>query len=344
MIGQVTAAELAHAFHRHGPTGPDAAPPLWVSRASGACVFGVDGSRYLDFSSGAVAPLGHNHPDIIAALAAAGHRVAVPGSEWAETIELMQLLAEVVPGGMNRRVLVMDSGREALARAVGLAQRATGRQRVMYLADMTTAEVSLPADCAGLVVNPFDARLPAARAACDSVGALLIDDETGIGPGLTGTMLAIEQTPVRADCHVLGRGWAAGLAFGACVTGSSSMHWDGQPAANPLGCVAALATVRLLKARLVQQGTLAAGHLEQGLRSLVRSRVPGTFSGEGLVWTMLVPGGKAQGFVARARKRGLLLLGSGPDAVGIRPPLVASRSEIDEALAVIGAVMVEAKA
>ena len=340
----MTATELAHAFRRHGPNGPDATLPLWVSRAAGVCLFDADGSRYLDFSSGAVAPLGHNHPDIYGALAIAGHRIAVPGSEWVETAELMQLLAEVVPGGTNRRVLVMDSGREALARAVGLAQQITSRQRVVYLADMTTAEVSLPADCAGLVANPFDARLPAARAACDGTGALLIDDETGIGPGLTGTMLAIEQTPVRADCHVLGRGWAAGLGFGACVTGSSSMHWDGQPAANPLGCVAALATVRLLKAGLVQQGIEASAHLEQGLRLLARSRVPCAFSGEGLVWTMLVPGGKAQAFVARARKRGLLLLELGPDAVGIRPPLVVSRSEIEGALAVIGAVVAEAKA
>ena len=339
----MTATELAHAFRRHGPNGPDATLPLWVSRAAGVCLFDADGSRYLDFSSGALAPLGHNHPDIASALAAAGHRVAVPGCEWAETIELMRLLAEVVPGGTNRRVLVMDSGREALARAVGLAQKITGRQRVAYLADMTTAEVLLPADCAGLVANPFDARLPAARAACDSTGALLIDDETGIGPGLTGTMLAIEQTPVRADCHVLGRGWAAGLAFGACVTGSSRMHWDGQPVANPLGCVAAVATVRLLKAGLVQRGIETSVYLEAGLRRLAGSRVPCTFSGEGLVWTMLVPGGKAQAFVARARKRGLLLLELGPAAVGIRPPLVASRAEIDEALVVIGEVAADAR-
>jgi acetylornithine/N-succinyldiaminopimelate aminotransferase len=342
-LGEVTAAELAHAFRRHGPNGPDAALPLPVARASGARVFDADGSGYLDFSSGAAAPLGHSHPGIVAALAAAGQRVAVPGIEWPETIELMALLAEVVPGGTNRRVLVMDSGREALARAVGLAQRVTGRHRVAYLDDITTADVALPADCAALVANPFDARLPAARAACDAAGVLLVDDETGIGPGLTGAMLAIEKTAVRADLYVLGRGWAAGLAFGACVTGSSRMHWDGQPAANPLGCVAALTTVRLLKAGLIEQGMETARHFEKGLHALVRSQSEGTFSGDGLVWTMLVSAGKVEGFVARARKRGLLLLESGRAAVGLRPPLIAGPADIDEALAVIGAVTAEVK-
>lgn len=331
-IGQMK--QLQTVYRRHSPNGPSTFAGLVVEHAAGCRVRAADGREYLDFASGGLAPLGHSHPALAQVLAEVGHRPAVSSAIWPDTVELMAELATVVPGGTNRRVLVCDSGREALAAAVTLAQERTGRSRISYLTDQRGSEVTVGADVAALVAHPLDPRLGAAVAVCAKVGALLIDDETRIGPGLTGMMLAIESASARADLYVLGSGWTGGLPFGACVTGSSTLHWQHREVANPLGCSLALAALRSLRAGLVEQGVAAATVLERALES---AQLPWPVFGTGLVWTVVLDSGRglAEWLISDCRKHGLLLCSVGDDAVGIRPPLVATASEIEQAVGVL---------
>jgi 4-aminobutyrate aminotransferase-like enzyme len=341
-IGQMVHRDWQATYRRHRPNGPGGDVGLLVSRAEGAVVFDGSGRRYLDFASGCQSPLGHNHPSMAGVLARLGHRPPVAGGLWPEAVELTELLAEVVPGAKNRRVLVCDSGREALAAAVRLAQQRTRRNRILYLADLRGDDVRLEQDVAAAVAHPLGPRLGQAARACSLAGTLLIDDETGIGPGLTGTMLAIEHSSVRADLYVLGNGWASGLPFGACVTGSSDLHWQDRVPVNPAGSAAAIETIRLLKAGLVEQGALSARLLEAELE---RAGLPWTLSGEGLVWTLMMEQGKGQasGFLARCLDLGLLCQRLGADSVGIRPPVVVAGAEIKQAVAVLRTVAGEFK-
>ncbi len=331
-IGQMK--QLQAVYRRHSPNGPGTFDGLFVENAVGCRVRTTDGREYLDFASGGQAPLGHSHPVLARVLAEVGHRPAVNSGLWPDTVELMAELATVVPGGTNRRVLVCDSGREALAAAVALAQERTGRSRVSYLTDQRGSDVVVGADVAALVVHPLDPRLAAAVAVCAKAGALVIDDETRIGPGLTGMMLAIESASARADLYVLGSGWTGGLPFGACVSGSSTLHWRHRDVTNPLGCSLALATLRSLRAGLVEQGVAAATVLERALES---AQLPWPVFGTGLVWTVVLDSGRglAERLISDCRKHGLLLCAVGDDAVGIRPPLVVTPAEIEQAVDVL---------
>jgi len=323
--------------------GPGVAEPVFVAKAEGAWLFDAAGRRFLDFASGGSAPLGHNHPDIVKALKRAGHRPGTDVSVGVDEIALMHKLAELVPGGMNRRVLVCESGREALAKAIGLAQAETGRHDVSYLSDTSDEKPAVSRSLAAVVAHPLDGRIQQARAACGAAGALLIDDETGIGPGTTGRMLAVELSGVRPDMYVLGRGWAAGFPFGACVTGSSSLRWKHASAGNPTGCALALEVIRLLESGLLEQGRKLAAYLDQQFEKPNSKRLTPVLWGVGLVKTLVLQAGKgaAGGFAERCREDGLLLGVLTGDTLAARPPLVASEKDVDFAAEVVGKVFAE---
>jgi len=330
--------DLRQSYRRYGPMGSDAPEPVFAGRGEGAWLEDATGGKLLDFASGGTAPLGRNHPDIAKVLNQAGHAPASDGVVAPTEVALMRKLAELVPGGMNRRVLVCESGREALARAIELARAETNRSCVSYLSNSADEKPAVGKDIAAVVAHPFDGRIKQARQACDAVGALLIDDEAGIGPGTAGRMLAIELSDVRPDIYVLGRGWAAGFPFGACVTRSSTLRWKCANAGNPIGCALALETVRLLEAGLLEQGRKLAAYLEKRFGALSSPKLEPELWGAGLVRSIVFRKGRgvAEGFVQKCRELGLLLHVLSVDTVALRPPLVAQEKDIDFAAEVLG--------
>ncbi|HTW91994.1 MAG TPA: aminotransferase class III-fold pyridoxal phosphate-dependent enzyme [bacterium] len=333
--------ELRLWYRRYGPLGPDAPEPVFAEKGEGAWLGDAEGGKVLDFASGGSAPLGYNHPDIRRTLNQVGH---APGSDEAVTsdeVALMQKLAELVPGGMNRRVLVCESGREALARAIELARNETDRTSVTYLSRSAEEKPAIGKDVAAVVAHPLDGRIKFARQACDAAGALLIDDEAGIGPGTAGRMLAIELSDVRPDIYVLGRGWAAGFPFGSCVTRSSTLRWKCATAGNPMGCALALETIRLLESGLLEQGRKLAAHLEKRFGALSSPKLEPELWGVGLVRTIVLRKGRdfAEGLAQKCREHGLLLQAVSADTIAVRPPLVAREKDIDLAAEVVGKVL-----
>ncbi len=347
--------ELRLLLSRHGPTGPlelsgshtaaysppdslGRADPVWVCRAEGVWVQDLEGTRFLDFSCGGVMPLGYNHPDVMDTV---GQFEVQAGLEWPERVELQRKLAEIVPGGMNRRVVLCDSGREAMARAVALACRQTGRKNVVYLTEVDSPQPELGLDAAAVVVHPLDERAGYAAELCRQSGALLIDDETFLAPGITGRMLGIEHAGIRPDMYVLGRGAAAGVPFGACVTGRSTLHWP-KPGSggSPAACLAALKYITLLEAGLLDAGRMLAGRLA-GLLSEVAQQCHGCrVVGTGLVLGLRFDDpGRAARFVQQCRASGLILGRMGDCTVAVSAPLVAGPTELDFALAVITKVL-----
>ena len=133
----------AHAIHelvsRHQSTGRSLlyrlAGPLDVEvEASGCWVTGASGRRYLDLGSYAVFLLGHAHPRVVAAVAAQLGRP--PGSRRAfpsrEQVEAAAALAAIAPEGLSK-VMLLNSGAEAVEAALKLARLATGRTAVLHL-------------------------------------------------------------------------------------------------------------------------------------------------------------------------------------------------------------------
>ena len=300
--------------------------PLIIGRGEGARVWSATGERLLDFSCGALMPLGHTGTAVLEKLSLC----LGPGQESPDRIALMRKLAEVVPGGMNRRVLLCDSGREALARAVELAQATTGRGRVVYLADSEGDSPPSGKGIAGVVVHPLDGRLEATAEFCREAGALLIDDEGGIAPGMCGRVFAVELSGVRPDVYVLGRGLAAGYPLGACVTGSSALRWKAAPpAGSPAGSRIAVEYLQALEEGLLVHAQVRGAALAARLAGIAgQERVLGA----GLYLALrFETAGQAAGFRAGCRKRGLLLAPVTDRVVGVWPPLVVSEEETIEA-------------
>lgn len=302
----------------------------------------MDGRVYLDFSCGGEMPLGYNHP---AVCAARGHFSVASGLEWPDRVRLMRKLAEISPGGMNRRVMLCDSGREALSRAVSLACVHTGRRKVMYLSELESDSPHFGSDPAAVVVHPLDYRLVLAAKFCKEAGALLIDDETGIAPGATGSMLAIELSGVRPDVYVLGRGLAAGMPFGACITSSSNLRWPvSGSGGTPAACSAALRYISLLETGLVESGRTMSVFLRSQLEQMPASGEAFQVAGSGLcLWLRFSGPGKAARFVYGCRKQGLLLGWTGASAVAFLPPLVAGKLELETGLATMKKVLTDVR-
>jgi glutamate-1-semialdehyde 2,1-aminomutase len=104
--------------------------PFYVERADGAYKWDVDGHRYIDGWSGHGAlMLGHNHPAIVAAIAAQTRR----GLHYSACHELevrwAELIRSCVPGA--ERVRFTMTGTETTALAIRVARAATGRVHVI---------------------------------------------------------------------------------------------------------------------------------------------------------------------------------------------------------------------
>ena len=104
--------------------------PYIVERAEGPYVFDVEGNRYIDLvqSYGAVI-LGHAHPAVTTAIAAAAANGTSYGAPTPGELLLAEAIRERVSG--CERVRLMNSGTEATSTAVRLARGFTGRDRIV---------------------------------------------------------------------------------------------------------------------------------------------------------------------------------------------------------------------
>ena len=105
--------------------------PYFVSRASGAYVWDVEGRKYTDYvQSYGASILGHAHPKVIEAIKAAADEGTTFGAPTEREVRLAEAVVERVGAGCDL-VRLVSSGTEATMSAVRLARGATGRDRVV---------------------------------------------------------------------------------------------------------------------------------------------------------------------------------------------------------------------
>jgi glutamate-1-semialdehyde 2,1-aminomutase len=155
--------------------------PLFLDRGEGADVVDADGRRYLDFV-GSWGPLilGHAHPEVVDAVAAAARRGMTFGAPCAAEVELAERVVAAYPG--LEQVRFVSSGTEATMSAIRLARGATGRDLVVKFAGCYHghADHLLVAAGSGLVTfgQPSSAGVPEAFASLTRV--LPLDDEAAL--------------------------------------------------------------------------------------------------------------------------------------------------------------------
>jgi glutamate-1-semialdehyde 2,1-aminomutase len=107
--------------------------PVVFERAQGAYLFDVDGNQYIDYI-GSWGPmiLGHQHPQVVAAVQEAVGKAFSFGAPSPGENDLCELIIEMVPS--IEMVRLVNSGTEATMSAIRLARGFTGRDRIIKFA------------------------------------------------------------------------------------------------------------------------------------------------------------------------------------------------------------------
>ncbi|MBI5836019.1 MAG: acetyl ornithine aminotransferase family protein [Candidatus Eisenbacteria bacterium] len=225
-----------------------------------------------------------------------------------------------------------------------------------------------PEDCAAMVVEPIQGEggyvvpppgyFQELRKLCDKYGILLVLDEVQAGMGRTGKWWAIQHWGVKPDIITVAKGIASGMPLAAMLAPASLMDWPPGShgntfGGNPVCCAASLATLDLIEGGLMKNAERRGVELMEGLKELeARHRSIGWVQGRGLMVGVEIvkdrsgmagDGKMRDELVERAFRKGMLLLGSGPNSIRFAPPLVITRDEIATSLSIFDEVLTAAE-
>lgn len=117
------------------PRGLATAMPVFVSKASNAEVWDVEGNRFIDFAAGiAVLNVGHQHPKVMSAVSAQMQRfghLAFQVAGYDHYVEVCERLNQMAPVSGTAKSILFSTGAEAVENAIKIARRATGRRAVI---------------------------------------------------------------------------------------------------------------------------------------------------------------------------------------------------------------------
>lgn len=180
------------------------------------------------------------------------------------------------------------------------------------------------------------------REFCTQQGILLILDEVQTGIGRTGRFFCHQHAELEPDIVSMAKALGAGVPIGAIlardevarafVPGSHATTFGG----NPLSCAAGIATV----STIVQDGILencqkAGDHLSEGLKCLQRKySFIKEARGKGLLWGVELDRDGSR-IVRNCLEEGLIINCTMGNVLRFLPPLIISREEIDEGLAIL---------
>lgn len=117
------------------PRGVGVAHPLFISRASGAQLWDVDGKEYIDFAGGiGVLNVGHNHPRVVQAVQAQVENLThtcFQVAMYESYVRLAARLNALAPGSGPKKTLFLTTGVEAVENAIKIARAATQRPAIV---------------------------------------------------------------------------------------------------------------------------------------------------------------------------------------------------------------------
>ena len=208
--------------------------------------------------------------------------------------------------------------------------------------DETVAILVEPIQGEGGVVVPRPDYLPGLRELADRRNLLLILDEVQCGLGRTGRLFGYEHTGITPDIMTLAKALGGGVPIGALCTraeiasvftpGSHGTTFGG----NPLACAAAVAAVEeLARPELLEHVHKLGTYFRERLEHLAqRHTTIRQVRGLGLMLGAELdrPGGPV---VERCLRSGLVINCTAERVLRFLPPLVITRAELDEGLAIL---------
>ncbi len=211
------------------------------------------------------------------------------------------------------------------------------------MSDRTCAVLLEPIQGEGGVHMPPEGYLQKVRALCDRYRAVLIFDEIQTGNGRTGTLFAYEQFGVKPDIVTLAKGLAGGVPIGAFIAKDeiASVWHAGDHGStfggNPLACAAANATLdAIFDEHLLENAKETGAYLKEQLTGLMK-KYPSLIKevrGLGLMLGMQLtkPG---RPIVDDCLAEGAIINCTAGDVLRFVPPLIVTRKNVDELIAIL---------
>jgi acetylornithine aminotransferase/acetylornithine/N-succinyldiaminopimelate aminotransferase len=201
-------------------------------------------------------------------------------------------------------------------------------------------------------VRPLEKEyLTGIRSICDKHGLLLIFDEIQTGMGRTGTLFAHEQLGITPDIMTMAKALGNGLPIGAMVTrtdiaasfvpGTHASTFGG----NPVASAAGVTTLKIILEEGFLTGVFEKGLYFRELLSGLAEKFPNLLTasrGMGLIVAgVLTEKGISHGtdIVNAMFARGYLMNFAGNSVLRFVPPLIVTKAEIDDFVAVLAEVL-----
>ena len=196
---------------------------------------------------------------------------------------------------------------------------------------------------AGVIIPPTGF-LRQLREICDHHDVVMILDEIQTGLGRTGTLLAEEHEGVEADLTIIGKALSGGFYPISAVLSNSEVMSVLQPGVhgstfggNPLACAIARTALHVLfDEDMISNSRDQGAYFLQQLRQLDHPSVK-EVRGRGLMLAMeFYPDtGKARQFCYKLKDLGVLAKDTHETTVRFAPPLLITRSQVDQIVAAI---------
>ncbi|MCX8191557.1 MAG: aminotransferase class III-fold pyridoxal phosphate-dependent enzyme, partial [Nitrososphaerales archaeon] len=121
--------ELMELRNKYVPKSVYSLTPIFIESGDGALLRDVDGNVYIDFATGiSCLNLGHRNPEVLDAIKKQLEKhlhLCFHLTPYESYVRLAEKLASIAPGGFSKKVLLVNSGAEAVENSVKVARRFT---------------------------------------------------------------------------------------------------------------------------------------------------------------------------------------------------------------------------
>ncbi|MGI6784179.1 MAG: ornithine--oxo-acid transaminase [Aminivibrio sp.] len=225
--------------------------------------------------------------------------------------------------------------------------------------DLAAVEKAVNKNTAGILVEPIqgeagvnvpsDGFLKGLEAIARKNNVLLALDEIQTGFCRTGKTFCFEHEGINPDLIIMGKALGGGILPVSAVAADKEVMGVFQPGShgstfggNPLACAVASAAIDvLIEENMSERAAELGAYFMEGLKKL-NSPLIKLVRGKGLLIgvEMTEAAGKARKYTTALKEKGLLCKETHETIIRFAPPLVITKEEIDNALAIIKEVFV----
>jgi acetylornithine/N-succinyldiaminopimelate aminotransferase len=225
--------------------------------------------------------------------------------------------------------------------------------------DIAAIEAAITSNTVAVMLEPVQGEagviaasveyLQALRALTRAHGILLILDEIQTGIGRTGTLFAYQRANILPDILTLGKGLGGGVPLAALLARADVSCFDygdqgGTFTGNPLTTAAGCAVLEVVMQPGFLDNVCANGnYFRERLSELSRCLSLGAVRGDGLLLALEIPANDATTIAAKAFEYGLLINAPRDNILRFMPALTVTQAEIDQAIALLQAVILASK-